>query len=121
MTVKIKNKFEGDLSASDDYKFEKQRQEESKLVKGIFQDNEVKGGCIEFPFRKFKGDPIVFYKLVDGGEYELPLAVVKHLNSNCFYAQDAYSKDLVTVDGKPMKNPNSKRFHRFSFKVSEYC
>lgn len=102
------------------YKFEKQRQEESRLIKGIFQDNELKGGTLKFPFKKFQGDQIVTYNLTDGQEYDLPLSVVKHLNSNCFYSEDLYVTGLVTPDGKPIKNPNPKKKHRFSFKISEY-
>lgn len=103
-----------------DYKFEKQRVEESRLVKGIFQDNEVKGGFIKFPFKKFKGDPIEIYELKDGCEYEVPLSVVKHLNSNCFYMEDVYVNGLLNPDGSAMKNPNPKKKHRFTFKISEY-
>ena len=102
-------------------RFEKQRKEESKLIKGIFQDNEIKGGTIKFPFKKYKGDKIEIYMLTDGVEYELPLSVVRHLNSNCFYQEDSYDKNgLLTPDGRPMKNANPKKKHRFSFKIAEY-
>jgi len=120
IAVKSKNKFEGDVASPLPDHLEKQRQEESRLVKGVFQDSEVRGGSVTFPFKKFKGDEIKMYSFVDGQEYEVPLAVVKHMNSGCFYEQDSYCKDLVTANGFPMKNPNPKRFHRFSFKVSEY-
>jgi hypothetical protein len=104
-----------------EYKFEKQRTDEARLIKGIFQDNEIKGGTIKFPFKKFKGDPIVTYTFTDGCEYEIPLALVKHLNSGCFYQEDAYcGNGLLSPDGKPLKNPNPKRKHRFTFKTSEY-
>ena len=100
---------------------ERQWKEESVKIKGVFQDNELKGGSIKFAFRKFPQDQIQDYHLFDGQEYELPLAVVKHLNSGCFYAQDAYVQGgLLGHDGRPMKNPHAKKFHRFSFKVSGY-
>ncbi len=101
-------------------KIEKMRIEEARLVKGVFQDNEVKGGTLKFPFKKYKGDKIVTYSLTDGCEYELPLSVVRHLNSNCAYTEDVYQNGLLTADGKPMKNPNAKKKHRFNFKISEY-
>ncbi len=101
-------------------RFEKERIADSKLIKGVFQDNEIKGGTIRFPFKKWPGDKIEIYQLTDGCEYELPLAVVKHLNSNCYYQEDAYANGLVTADGKPLKNTNPKKKHRFSFKTSEY-
>ena len=113
-------KVEEEVVPSSDYRFEKERQEDARIVKGVFQDNEIKGGSITFPFKKWKGDKIEIYRLIDGQEYELPLGVVKHLNSNCFYQEDAYANGLVTPDGKPLKNPNPKKKHRFSFKVAEY-
>lgn len=99
---------------------QKMRREESRMVKGIFQDVEKAGGVVSFPFHKYPGDGYEMYTLRDGCEYELPLAVVRHLNSECYYSKDAYCNDLVSPDGKPMKNPNPKKEHRFSFKVSEY-
>lgn len=101
-------------------KIEQMRKEESRLVKGIFQDNEVKGGTLKFPFKKYKGDHIITYSLTDGQEYELPLMVVRHINSNCAYVENTYLNGLVTADGKPMLNPNPKKKHRFNFKVSEF-
>jgi len=113
-----KGKPEADPMAPMNDKFEQMRKEDARLVKGIFQDNEVKGGKVEFFFKKWKGDNIQRYNLEDGLEYELPLAVVKHLNSNCYYQEDCY---IHGFDGKPVKNIASKKKHRFSFKISEYC
>lgn len=61
------------------------RNKEGQLVKGIFRYHELPGGALEFPFRKYKGDPVDMYNLVDGGVYSLPLSVAKHLNTNCAY------------------------------------
>jgi hypothetical protein len=106
----------GDPEAPMIDKFEKQRKEESRLVKGIFQDNEIKGGTVRFCFKKFKGDPVKEYVLTDGQEYEIPLSVAKHLNSGCAYEQHSY---LLGPDGKHIKNP--KKVHRFAFKSLELC
>lgn len=95
--------------------FERRRKEDSRMIKGIFQDHEVKGGTVQFPFRKWKGDPVEMYSLTDGQEYELPLAVVKHLNSNCCYEEHSY---LMDSGGKPMLT--GKKINRFSFKTAEY-
>lgn len=97
------------------YRFEKERQADARLVKGVFQDNELAGGQVDFFFKKYKGDPIKRYVLKDGETYELPLGVVKHLNSNCAYQSHHY---LLGPDGKPTKS--AKKTHRFSFKVAEY-
>ncbi len=101
-------------------KIEQMRKEESRLVKGVFQDNEVKGGTLKFPFKKYPGEPITTWVLTDGQEYELPLSIVRHLNSGCCYVENAYLNNMVTADGKPMLNPNPKKKHRFNFKISEY-
>ena len=104
-----------------DYKFEKERIADSRLIRGTFQDNEIKGGTIDFHFKKYKGDPIVRYKLTDGCEYELPLGVVKHLNSGCYYQEDMYAQNgLLDSQGRPLKNANPKKKHRFVFKTAEY-
>jgi len=105
----------GDPTAPMNDKFEEMRKEDSRLIKGIFQDNEVKGGNRHFFFRKWKGDKVQEYKLYDGQEYELPLAVVKHLNSGCAVEQHSY---LLGPDGKHLKT--GRKEHRFSFKTHEY-
>jgi len=96
-------------------KFEQQRKEDARLIKGTFQDNAGKGGHVRFFFRKWKGDPVAEYTLEDGKEYELPLAVVRHLNSGCCYEQHSY---LTGPDGKHLKT--GRKIHRFSFKTAEY-
>ena len=95
---------------------EKMRKEESRMVKGVYQDNELKGGNIKFVFKKYKGDPIVHYHLFDGQEYELPLSVVRHLNSGC-----AYHDHHFVLDAKGNPTKAVKKTHRFSFKSTEYC
>jgi hypothetical protein len=99
--------------------FENERKADSRKVKGVFRDLEVKGGTLKFYFKKWPGEEIMPYELTDGCEYELPVGVIKHLN-NVHYIEDAYSKDLITNSGQPMKNPNPKRVSRFSFTASEF-
>lgn len=94
---------------------EQMRKEESRLVKGIFQDNELKAGSITFPFKKYPGDRIEEYTLHDGQEYTLPLAVVRHLNSGC-----AYHGHHFVLDAQGLPTKSSKKTHRFSFKEAEF-
>jgi hypothetical protein len=96
-------------------KIERMRKEESKLVKGIFQDNELKNGSIKFSFKKYRGDPIMTYELKDGEEYELPLSVVRHLNNDC-----AYHDHHFILDSKGNPTKSVRKTHRFSFKPLEY-
>ena len=83
------------------------RAKENQLVKGIFRYHELPGGALEFPFRKYKGDPVDMYNLVDGGVYSLPLAVAKHLNSNCAYKVYDYVKgDTEMIGGSSNMSGN---------------
>lgn len=68
------------------------RAKDNELVTGIFRYHELPGGCLEFVFRKYKGDPVEKYNLYDGQVYTIPIGVAKHLNSNCSYPQYEYIK-----------------------------
>lgn len=64
---------------------EAKREEEAKMVRGVFRFHEVPGGCMEFMYRKYAGDPVQKYSMHDGEIYEVPLGVARHLNTNCWY------------------------------------
>jgi len=91
-------------------KLKKMHKEDSKLVKGRFSCHEPKGGSVKFSFRKYKEDPVKHYHLMDGMEYELPLAVAKHLN-NCGWEVHAH---ILDKDGNPVVGTGKKE-HRFTF------
>lgn len=98
----------------------KEREEDSKLVTGVFQDNERPGGNVKFNFKKYKEDRIQEYHFFDGKEYTIPRAVAKHLNNNCCWIREAYDKSgLMAADGKPMKSANAIQVHRFTFKYMD--
>lgn len=71
-TEEQKKKFKVDLK--------KCYEEEKKMVKGRFMCFEPPGGAVSFCFRKYEWDHPVQYNLHDGEEYEIPLAVARHLN-----------------------------------------
>jgi hypothetical protein len=73
------------------------RAKDNELVTGIFRYHELPGGALEFVFRKYKGDPVDKYTLIDGQVYTIPLGVAKHLNSNCAYPQYDYIKGEPNV------------------------
>jgi len=106
MTATVSNKNEN---------LKKLHDEDSKIVKGRFICHEPKGGSVKFSFRKYKEDPVKTYTLFDGKEYELPLAVVKHLN-NCGW--DVHSH-LLDKDGNPYIG-TGKRELRFTFQSVEF-
>ncbi len=59
----------------------KLRKEHDKMVKGRFEFVDAQGGWLEFTYRFFKEDPIMYIKLVHNEITELPMGIVKHLNN----------------------------------------
>lgn len=59
----------------------KKMKEDSKLVKGIFEYVDAKGGYLSFNHRLYPDELIIKYTLVDGETYDLPIGVVKHINN----------------------------------------
>jgi hypothetical protein len=91
------------------------RDKDRTLVRGKFIYHEVPGGQLDFPFRKYAGDPIKTYSLKDGQIYELPLGVAKHLNKNVAYPNYSF----VSEDGK-QKSKITQYIRRCSFQSLEF-
>lgn len=64
---------------------DKMREEDNKMVKGIFRCFDPMGGCMIFSFKKYAHDPVRKYEMNDGHMYTVPRMVAKHLNQNCKY------------------------------------
>lgn len=97
-------------------KLDKLYKEESKIVKGVFKNIEAPGGEISFPYKKFPQDPLTIYTLKDGGTYDLPLCVAKHLNNDCIVKQHHFITDQFgnrTID-------KNKGEQRYQFLSTEY-
>lgn len=95
---------------------DKMRQRDNKMVRGIFRCFEPAGGGIRFSFRKYKGDEVTNYDLVDGDTYSIPLMVAKHLNQNCFYPKHTH---VLDANGNPSKEVG-KKIQRCSFESLEF-
>lgn len=93
------------------YRWEREKQRDSTMVKGTFQCHEPRGGCVKFAFKAYKGDPVQTYEFHDGKQYTIPLAVAKHLNNNCNYP--VYS-EILGPDGLRTSEV-TKRVQRFNF------
>lgn len=94
----------------------KQRERDNKTVKGVFRCYEPMGGSFTFVFKKYKGDPVLKYTLVDGETYDLPLMVAKHLNQNCWYPTHTHMLDAA---GEPMVGLGKKN-KRCGFESLEF-
>lgn len=95
---------------------ERRQKEDSRMVKGIFRMHEPPGGEVSFPFRAYK-EPIKQYTFKDGQEYEIPLAVAKHLNKNCNYTTNTY---ILGPDGKPDMQQAGKVRSRMNFESLDF-
>lgn len=100
--------------------------EKRKMVKGIFKNLESPGVGVSFSFRVYK-EAIKTYNLIHGGEYELPIEVVEHLNKNCGHKKYRWvSKDGQISTGKPVDTQAgwTKKVEsvvsRFAFQPLEY-
>ena len=102
------------------------RAKDAELVTGRFIYHELPGGCLEFVFRKYKGDPVDKYSLIDGGVYTIPIAVAKHLNSNCAYPSYEYipgepGVTEVKTFGQNMTMKVTSWIRRCSFQKLDLC
>ncbi len=93
-----------------------QQEKDREIVKGIFRFHEVPGGQMEFVFKKYKGDKLEKYTLIDGQTYSLPLGVAKHLNTNCWYPSYNYKND---EQGRPVTTM-AEKIRRCSFQSLEF-
>lgn len=90
---------------------EERRKRDSELVRGRFNYNEVPGATLVFPYRKYKGDPVVSYSFVDGQTYIIPRGVAKHIATSGSYPIHEYQTD---ASGKPVVRIGRKK-RRYSF------
>jgi len=90
---------------------EQLRARDNEMVRGKFNFEEVPGGTLVFSYKKYKGDPIRNYSLIDGNDYELPRGVAKHLASAGSYPIHEYQSD---ENGKPVVRIG-RRKRRYSF------
>lgn len=98
----------------------KKHKEDSKLVKGIFKNLEAAGGTVMFPYRIYPQDPIRYYTLEDGKEYEVPIGVAKHINITC---NEKAFETYKTLGGDPTDVPKIRTIpnrQRYQFNSSEY-
>lgn len=92
------------------------REKDHKIVKGIFRCYEPRGGSMTFSYRKYKGDDVLKYTLVDGEIYDLPLMVAKHLNQNCWWPKHSH---VLDANGNPSIEVG-KKMQRCSFESLEF-
>ncbi len=114
VSTRGKSKLTGEQKIAAEELLEKCKDEDSRIVKGIFKNLECKGGDVEFVYHKYKGEPTRIYHLIDGHEYELPFGVAKHLNNDCKYTRKAHDPNLLqktaSGDWKPIAGKPDERY-----------
>lgn len=116
-------------------------EEESKLVKGRFKNYDVPGGPLVFNSRKYPGQEVFKKTFMDGGVYEIPLWVARHLNGvdvtakeldgklgTCSYPVHGFKWDpgqnapanQVGPAGEILPTTISKRVQRYGFQSLEF-
>lgn len=93
-----------------------ERDKDRQMVKGVFKDYEVPGGCLEFCFKKYAEDPLEKYTMHDNQVYTIPLGVAKHLNGNTWYPIHEFTRD---ENGNPSQKI-SQKIRRFGFQSLEF-
>lgn len=98
-------------------KIERQREIDSKMVKGVFRFYEMPGGTLPFVYKAHKGQEVEKYELTDGQVYEIPLGVAKHLNNNGWYPEHEYIKGEGMIAGYGVSGGMriARKKHRFGF------
>lgn len=95
---------------------ETMRKKDNEMVKGVFRSFEPRGGTVTFSFKKYAGDDVQQYTMVDGDTYDVPLMVAKHLNNNCWYPKHEHTLD---ANGNAVIGVGRK-VHRYSFESLEF-
>ena len=93
-----------------------ERDKDREKVRGIFRFYEVPGGTLSFVYKKYKGEPVERFDMIDGMVYTVPLGVAKHLNKNGRYPIHAYRSD---EEGKTSMFVG-KKVARFAFQSLEF-
>jgi len=82
---------------------EKEKKEDSRLVKVEYVNRKGKHERLTKPYCKYAGDPILMYHLIPGKVYELPLGFVKEVNEK----KNVKRSGLLEVDGEKVTKDGS--------------
>jgi hypothetical protein len=77
---------------------ERQKKEDSKLVKAQYLNSRGKHERLTKPYCKYAGDPIEIWHLIPGKVYEIPLGMVNEINDESKVMKRRAG--LVSEDGK---------------------
>lgn len=81
---------------------EKQRKEDSRLVKAEYMNSRGRHERLTKPYCKYAGDAIQIWHFIPGKTYEVPLGLVNEVNDKSKIMKKR--EGLVSVDGNPVQN-----------------
>lgn len=84
-------------------KCEKEKKEDSRLVKARYINHRGKHERLTKPYCKWSGDPIQMYHLIPGYTYELPLGMINEVNA----VRMPKRSGLVSVNGENVVDDGS--------------
>lgn len=86
-------------------KLEKEKKEDSKIVKAEYQNSRGRHERLTKPYCKYAGDPIQIWHFIPGKTYEVPLGLVKEVNDKNKHMMKR--SGLMSIDGEPIKKDES--------------
>jgi len=83
---------------SSDLELEKQKKEDSRMVKAEYMNSRGKHERLTKPYCKYAGDPLQIWHFIPGKVYEVPLGLVNEVNDKNKVMKRR--EGLMEVDGK---------------------
>jgi len=99
--------FDDFKSMKPDHKkeMERQRKEDSKLVKAEYMNSRGRHERLTKPYCKYAGDPIQIWHFIPGKVYEVPMGLINEVNDKKKHIPKR--SGLVSIDGSPLKKDES--------------
>lgn len=79
-------------------KLEKERKEDSRMVKARYINHRGRHERLTKPYCKYAGDPIKIYHLIPEQVYELPMGMIKEVNEACLNVRPKEEGDRDNVN-----------------------
>jgi hypothetical protein len=103
LTNSVENNDFKHMSPTIKAKLEKEKKEDSRIVKMEYVNRKGKHERLTKPYCRYAGDPIQMYHLIPGKVYELPLGFVKEVNE----MKNMKRSGLLEVDGEKVNRDGS--------------
>ncbi|MEN6512215.1 MAG: hypothetical protein ABFD00_10365 [Chloroherpetonaceae bacterium] len=93
------------MKPEDKKTLEKQKKEDSKLVKAEYMNSRGKHERLTKPYCKYAGDPIEIWNFIPGKVYDVPLGLVNEVNDKNKIMKRR--SGLISLDDNPVNSDNS--------------